>query len=73
VWRARRNGVRNVLALRKLEDVLLAIDDLEGAVGLHLADVAAVKPPVVLQHLRPAIASGQQYPLKNWRNEQMSE
>ena len=29
----------NVFALRQLEDVLLAVDDLQGAVGLPLADV----------------------------------
>ena len=29
----------NVFALRQLEDVLLAVDDLQGAVRLPLADV----------------------------------
>jgi len=36
----------NVLALGKLEDVLLAVDDLERAVGLDLADIARVEPAV---------------------------
>mmetsp|Transcript_7822 Transcript_7822/g.13409 ORF Transcript_7822/g.13409 Transcript_7822/m.13409 type:complete len:347 (-) Transcript_7822:832-1872(-) len=37
---------RDVLALGKLEDVLLAVDDADGAVLVHLGDVASAEPPV---------------------------
>lgn len=41
----------NVLALRELEHVLLAVDDLEAAHAVHLDDVAGVEPPVGLDRL----------------------
>ena len=42
---------RDVLALRQLEDVLLAVDDLEPAAGEPQADVARVQPPLVIDDL----------------------
>ena len=42
---------RDVLALRQLEDVLLAVDDLEPAAGQPQADVARVQPPLVVDDL----------------------
>mmetsp|Transcript_11923 Transcript_11923/g.35708 ORF Transcript_11923/g.35708 Transcript_11923/m.35708 type:complete len:457 (+) Transcript_11923:421-1791(+) len=42
---------RDVLTLGELEDVLLAVDELEGAVSGDGADVPCVEPAVRLQHL----------------------
>jgi hypothetical protein len=52
----------DVLSLRELEDVLLSIDDLEGALGdIELADVASVDPALsvegLLGHLRLAVVA----------------
>ncbi|KAI6759075.1 hypothetical protein HG531_013836 [Fusarium graminearum] len=41
----------DVLALGELEDVLLAIDDLEAAHLVHLTDVTAVEPTIGIQSL----------------------
>jgi hypothetical protein len=41
------------LTLRQLEDVLLAINNLQGAVLGQAANVAGVEPAIRLQHLRP--------------------
>mmetsp|Transcript_61801 Transcript_61801/g.145349 ORF Transcript_61801/g.145349 Transcript_61801/m.145349 type:complete len:219 (-) Transcript_61801:1044-1700(-) len=40
----------NVLSLRKLEDVFLAIDDRHGSIQVPLSDVAGMQPPVVIEH-----------------------
>lgn len=42
----------DVLALAQLEDVLLAVDHLERAVRLPLANVAGVVPAVLVDRLR---------------------
>ena len=41
----------DVLSLRELEDVLGAIDDLEGSVGEDLADISGVEEPVLVEGL----------------------
>lgn len=39
------------LTLRQFEDVLLAINDAQGAAGRQLTNIACVKPAIVLEHL----------------------
>lgn len=41
----------NILALRQLEDVLLAVHDLDAAILLQLRNIAGVEPTVCLEHL----------------------
>ena len=49
--RRRDRGRRDVLTLRRLEHVLLAIGDAQEAVGIDLTDIAGVEPAVLLEGL----------------------
>ena len=40
-----------VLTLSQLENVLLPVNDAQGALGCHLPNVAGVEPAVTAQHL----------------------
>jgi len=42
---------RNVFALRQLEDVLAAVNDLDGAVRIHHGDVASHEPTLLVERL----------------------
>jgi hypothetical protein len=48
----------HVLALAELEDVLLAVDDLDGAVCLELRNIAGMEPAALLQNLRLRACAG---------------
>lgn len=46
---------RDVLTLRQLEDVLRSIDDLDGAIWIHQANITSLEPPLGIEALRSLV------------------